>query len=253
MDQAPKEALSHLAALKFQRSRQKAWNTLYDLASFTRQSFEASKQFVPKDGSLTSFAVDTAQQESWGTQSQHSAPGSIPDAAHDVAQRVMRLQLQLTADPAFSSRVPHLCPSGLEATFFFTFLQTLKDLLHNNEQWDEWLNNKSSKELPCYCDLFRDLLSDDSFVGEQELKTCRPSIRHVGFLGQEVLPPHFFHCERHFFEPIAKFERWRRKQGLPAALAESFNQISFRKASSADLEKHPSSPQQTQSEVCYSL
>ena len=147
--------------------------------------------------------VDTAQQQSWGTQSQQSAPGSIPDAAHDVAQRVMRLQLQLTADPVFSSRVPHLCPIGLEATFFFTFLQTLKDLLHNNEQWDEWLNSKSSKELPCYCGLFRDLLSDDSVVGEQELKTCRPFIRHVDFLGQEVLLPHFFHRERHFFEPIA--------------------------------------------------
>ena len=230
----------------FQLSRLRAWETLCDLASFSRASFEKVKtlrsQRLVDDEIYALVRLSLNIQEPFRSKVRALLKGVCVYRNMTWPKGSMGLQLQFTADDHFAARVSkwlraqiirfkhvlvpfHLPPSQIREKPH----QSLKDFLHNVKQWDAWLQMNSFDQIVCPCKKYRSRLPADCFIsghvcaGLEMLDSLHPA---CSYIGSGSASSTFFPAKHKFMaQSIKTFQSWRKKHGFPAMLEAEFQEL----------------------------
>ena len=222
--------------------RKQAWELLYDLASFTRQSFEAAKslrsyRFVdtevyaiirlsnaleqPSQSRVRRLLRGVARHRNMVWPRRPTALPALFLSHSDFSAQLKRwlsvvIQQYKWMLPPF--HVPR--PTVREIPH-----QSLKNFLQNFKHWEQRMNGAQTQpeQLPCCCHEFSSRLPASCFVhghiacGIEELAVAVPSLQPVssGSAASTIFPG------KHFWmrEMGRMFSLWRTRNGLPATLS----------------------------------
>ena len=229
--------------LCFAVTRRHAWELLFDIASFTRASFEAlkllrSERFVDDDV-YAILRLSLSLEEPLKTRVRQLLKGvvrhrlmtwpsghsslRIPFLAHAGFAHSLERWLSATVQRFKHVLVPFHLPSRKIRE---TKHQACKDLLHNVPKWDQFLQQNGTQQLPCPCAQFRDRLSPVCFVqghvatGVEMLGAIHSELQ---FLGQGSANSTFFPSLQQYLRVACKgFGTWRKVHGLPLCLEDDF-------------------------------
>ena len=227
----------------FQLSRLKAWNILYDLTSLSRASFERARQLRSQsfvdDEIYSLIRLSANLQEPLRSKARMILKSVAGYRNMTWPKGSLGIQLQFTADERFPQRMSKwlrsviirfkhvLVPFHLPSVSVREKPhQSLKDFLHNVQQWDMWLQHNSFEEIPCTCQFYKRVLPDECFTsghvtaGLEMLNQLHPACSR---LGTGSASSTFFPAKHKFVSVNCKtFHLWRKKHGIPVNVETEF-------------------------------
>ena len=227
------------------RSRQQAWELLYDLSTFSEASYRACR--IIRSHQVTDIEVYVTVRLS------HSLEQPIKHRVRKLLQSAVKYRQMSWPVSSLPLRLPFLAHDSFPANiqqwlrrqvFQFKHLlvpfhlpsakvreaphESIVEHLHNVRDWNVFFEDSQLEcsQLPCPCLWYKDKLPDDAFsdghvtAGLEQLWEIEPSATK---LSQGSALSSFFPAQSKYFDLAYKaFDRWRFKHGLPLETTESF-------------------------------